>query len=179
MNPIRRLQTLKQNKPRLYQMGLYLVFGIMTTLVNWVAYLLLTSLLGLALYPKDSPAYALIANVSQAVSWVVSVLFAYFTNRRFVFKSQSRGKTLLREMWQFVSARALGYLLFDLLLFNVFLLFLTDRWAKLWMNGFVIVFNYLASRFVVFRKPKAKPGSRKGTMEQDLHEPIINPEEKP
>ena len=84
------------------------------------------------------------------------MLFAYFTNRRFVFESASRGRDMLREMWQFVSARVLSYLLFDLLFFNVFLFFMNDRPAKLIMNGFVILFNYLASRFVVFKKPKAK-----------------------
>ncbi len=148
---IQRIKRLKADKPRLYQMGTYLFYGLLTTLVNWASYLLLTQVLGIRLYEQNSPAYKLIANISQVISWLVSVLFAYFTNRRFVFKSAVRGKMMLREMWQFVSARALSYLMFDLLLFNLLLLFMTDRWAKLIVNGFVIVFNYLASRFVIFR----------------------------
>ena len=150
-----KLRQLRAQKPRLFQMALYLLYGVLTTLVNWVCYLVLTRLLGLSAHGRDSAAYRLIANFSQAVSWLVSVLFAYFTNRRYVFQSNTRKRAFLREIWQFVSTRALGYVLFDLLLFNIFLLFMSDRWSKLFMNVFVIIFNYLASRFVVFRKPKA------------------------
>lgn len=149
-----RIRRFKARKPRLYQMGTYLVYGLLTTLVNWVSYLLLTGLLGIGLYERGSPAYKLIANASQVVSWVLSVLFAYFTNRRFVFGSTTKKVRMLREMGQFISARALSYLLFDLVVFNILLLFTTDRWAKLVVNAFVIVFNYIASRFVVFRPGK-------------------------
>ena len=154
---------LRERNPRLYELAAYLVFGLLTTLVNWLIYLLLTSLLGLQALEKGSAAYTLIANLSQAVSWVSSVLFAYFTNRRFVFGSRTTKGRFLLEFWQFVSSRALGYVLFDLLLFNVFLRFMGDRPAKLIMNVFVIVFNYLVSRYLVFRKGKAgEHSSREG-----------------
>ena len=65
-----------------------------------------------------------------------------------------------------ISSRALGYALFDLALFNVFLLFMGDRPAKLIMNGFVIVFNYLASRYVIFTKKRGK-GKRQAHPEGD------------
>ena len=148
---IKILNRLKTEKPRLYEIGAYLLFGGLTTLVNWLAYLALTGSLGLYTHDKASADFRLIANVSQAVSWLLSVLFAYFTNRRFVFESSTKKSGLLREIWLFISSRALGYVLFDLALFNVFLLFMGDRPAKLIMNGFVIVFNYLASRYVIFR----------------------------
>ena len=154
-----KLRRLRARKPRLYQMALYLLYGVLTTLVNWACYLVLTGLLGLSTHERDSAAYRLIANFSQAVSWLLSVLFAYFTNRRYVFQSDTRKRAFLREAWQFVSARVLGYALFDLLLFNIFLLFMSDRWSKLIMNVLVIIYNYLASRFVIFKKPKPKPGS--------------------
>lgn len=153
---IQRIKRFRENKPRLYQMGTYLFYGLLTTLVNWASYLLLTQVLGIRLYEQNSPAYKLIANISQVISWLVSVLFAYFTNRRFVFASDAGGRDFWKEMGQFVSSRALGFLLFDLLLFNVFLLFMSDRPAKLIMNVFVIIYNYVASRFVVFKKPSAR-----------------------
>ena len=149
-----RLHQLQTGNPRLYEMAAYLFFGLMTTLVNWVIYLLLTAALDLHAQEQGSAGYALVANVSQALSWIMSVLFAYAANRRFVFRSTTRKGRFFREVWQFISSRALGYVLFDLLLFNVFLLFMADRPAKLIMNGFVIVFNYLTSRYVVFRKEK-------------------------
>ena len=154
-----KLRQLRAQKPRLFQMALYLLYGVLTTLVNWVCYLVLTWMLGLSAHGRDSAAYRLIANFSQAASWLVSVLFAYFTNRRYVFQSDTRRQAFFREAWQFISARVLGYALFDLLLFNIFLLFMSDRWSKLVMNALVIIYNYLASRFVIFKKPKPKPGS--------------------
>ena len=160
-----KLDRLRERNPRLYEILAYLLFGVLTTLVNWLVYLLLTGLLGLPAQEKGSAAYTLIANVSQAVSWVLSVLFAYFTNRRFVFGSRTRKGRFFLELWQFVSSRALGYVLFDLLLFNVFLRFMGDRPAKLIMNAFVIVFNYLVSRFLVFRKGKAGATNGKGEEE--------------
>lgn len=151
-----KLRALRAENPRLYQLGVYLFFGVLTTLVNWVVYEALKALLGLAAYPQGSPAWTLIANVCQGIAWVASVLFAYGVNRRYVFESDTRRGDFFKEMWQFISSRALGYLLFDLLLFNIFLLFMADRPAKLIMNVFVIIYNYVASRFVVFKKPSAR-----------------------
>ena len=149
-----KLKSLKAKNPRLYEGAAYLFFGLLTTLVNWLIYLLLTSAMGLTRLARGSEPYLLAVTVSQAVAWIVSVLFAYVTNRRFVFKSDAKRGSLLREMWLFISARVLGYLLFDLLLFSVFLLFMGDQPAKLIMNGFVIVFNYVLSRYVIFKKRK-------------------------
>ena len=151
-----KLMALREKNPRLFELGSYLFFGVLTTLVNWLVYLALTALLGLSAMEQGSAEYLLIANISQAVAWILSVLFAYATNRRYVFRSETDGSGRLRELWLFVSSRALGYVLFDLLLFSAFLLMMTDRPAKLVMNVFVIVFNYVASRFVIFKKGGAE-----------------------
>ncbi len=154
---IERLKSLAQKKPRLYEALAYLFFGGLTTLVNWLVYLLLTTLLNLKAHPQGSGSYVLIANAANITAWVLSVLFAYVTNRRFVFDSKAKKGQMLKEFWLFVSARALGYALFDLLLFSLFLTFMQDRPAKLIMNALVILFNYLASRFVIFSAGKKKP----------------------
>lgn len=159
------LAVLREKNPRLFELGAYLFFGALTTLVNWLVYLALTALTGLSDRERGSADYLLIANISQAVAWILSVLFAYATNRRFVFRSETDGGGRLRELWLFVSSRALGYVLFDLLLFSAFLLFMTDRPAKLIMNAFVIVFNYVASRFVIFKKGGTE-GMKDGEKEQ-------------
>ena len=111
-------------------------------------------LLNLKAHPQGSGSYVLIANIANIAAWILSVLFAYVTNRRDVFKSRSRKGLMWRELWLFISARALGYALFDLLLFSLFLTFMQDRPAKLIMNVLVIIFNYLASRFVIFGRHK-------------------------
>ncbi len=156
---IERIKALAKEKPRLYEALAYLFFGVLTTLVNWLIYLLLTTVLNLKGYPQGSGSYVLIANIANITAWILSVVFAYVTNRRFVFNSKAKKGKLFREFWLFVSARALGYVLFDLLLFSVFLTFMADRPAKLIMNVLVIIFNYLASRFVIFsKKDRQKEG---------------------
>ncbi len=119
----------------------YLIFGVLTTLVNYISYLLLAPLFETTTVPT-------------AIAWLVSVIFAYITNRTFVFCSKARGwKALAFEVISFFGARALSgaldvgfmWLFSDTLGFN-------DKWMKLISNVFVIVFNYVASKLVVFRK---------------------------
>lgn len=156
-----KLKQILNKNPRLFELASYLFFGLLTTLVNWLVYEALKLIFNIAAHAPSSGQYRLIANTAQAIAWVISVLFAYVTNRRYVFKSDTKKGVFFIELWQFVSSRALGYVLFDLLLFNVFLLFMSDRPAKLIMNGFVIIFNYLASRYVVFRKGRLQTDPNK------------------
>ena len=123
----------------------YLVFGVLTTLVNYISYLLFAPLFETTTVPT-------------AIAWVLSVIFAYITNRIFVFRSEARGwKALLFEVISFFGARALSgvldigfmWLFADYMGFN-------DKWMKLISNVFVILFNYVASKLVVFRKKGGK-----------------------
>ena len=141
---------------KIREMIAYLVFGALTTVVNWAVYLALTMLL--SPNPENGNVPLLVSNIGQLAGWIVSVLFAYFTNKRFVFQSGATAQNgAWKEFWLFVSARVLSLLLFDLLLFNVLLLLgMNDKWDKLLMNVLVIVFNYAASKFVIFRKKKEK-----------------------
>lgn len=119
----------------------YLVFGVLTTLVNYISYLLFAPLFETTTIPT-------------AIAWVLSVIFAYITNRIFVFRSEARGwKALSFEVISFFGARALSgvldigfmWLFADYMGFN-------DKWMKLISNVFVILFNYVASKLVVFHK---------------------------
>ena len=140
--------------PKIRELFVYLVFGVLTTAVNWVVYLALTKLL--APNPENGETSLLVSNIGQVAGWGASVLFAFFTNRRFVFQSGKESQNgVWKEFWLFVSARVLSLLLFDLLLFNALLLLgMNDKWDKLLMNVLVIVFNFVASKFVIFRKKK-------------------------
>lgn len=133
---------------------IYAFFGLLTTLVNWLVYFLLTSWLNPDGYAPSSAQRAFLLNGAQIAAWLVSVLFAYLTNRRFVFRSQAGGMAALREFFLFVSARVSSYLLFDLLLYNlcVFALQLDHSLTKLMMNVLVVLFNYFASKFLIFRQ---------------------------
>ena len=140
------------------EMVSYLVFGVLTTLVSWATYFLLTAILQPDQHPDGSATRVLILNAAQITSWVLSVLFAFVTNKRYVFKSQERRGGAVREFFLFLSARGLSYLLFDLLLYNfcVFVLHIDHKWTKLLMNVLVVIFNYFASKFIIFRKADRK-----------------------
>ena len=151
-----KIKTLLENHRQLQELAMYLIFGVLTTAVNWAAYLLLTWALGLRQTLPGSTPYLIISNIGQIVGWVLSVLFAFVTNKRYVFRSHSENrKGAWRELGLFVSARVASLLLFDLGLFTVLQLCgMNDKWDKLLMNVLVIVFNYVASRFVIFKKKK-------------------------
>ena len=80
----------------------YLIFGVLTTLVSLIVYYFCT----LAFLNPQNAVQLQIANI---ISWVLSVAFAYVTNRRFVFESKNPNK--LEEIIKFVSARLLTLLL--------------------------------------------------------------------
>lgn len=147
-------QILRDEKKR--EVITYLIFGVLTTLVNWLVYFTMTALLCPEGYPKGSAAQMLIYNGSQWTAWVISVIFAYLTNRRYVFGSEEKRAGAWAELFRFASARLAGYLLFDLLLYNllVFNLGISHEITKLLMNVLVVIFNYFASKFLIFKKAK-------------------------
>ena len=147
-----KIKTLLRDE-RIKELIVYVIFGVMTTAVNWIVYSLLTAALGMTGHLEGSTAYVLIGNVSNAVAWIVSVLFAFFTNKRYVFRSEkTRENGAWKEFGLFVSARVLSYLIFDLGLYTLCLFFLPHQVDKILMNVLVVIFNYLASKLVIFRK---------------------------
>lgn len=128
----------------------YLIFGVLTTLVNWVVYFGLT-----ALFLKgESGQNALWLNLSNAIAWVLSVLFAYITNKRFVFKSTAKNKAAEKELALFFTARLGSYFLFDVGLYNLLVVVFSLHHApvKIIANVCVVVFNYVASKWGIFKK---------------------------
>lgn len=120
----------------------YLFFGVLTTVVNYIVYLPVYNLLGLS------------AAVSNAIAWVVAVVFAYLTNKPFVFKSHDwSAKTVIPELTKFVSCRVASGLAETLiLLVSVDLLGWDGNIWKLVTSVLVVVLNYFASKFLVFKK---------------------------
>ena len=126
---------------------LYIVFGVLTTAISWVV-----SVLCYHTLPISVP--EVLNLTSNCISWVISVAFAFVTNKLFVFESKSwRGALLLRELSSFVSAR-----LFSLLLELAGMWLLVDCMgvpfaiAKIGMNVIVIIVNYVLSRWIIFKK---------------------------
>lgn len=123
---------------------LYLVFGVLTTLVNIVAYWLFAHPL------------ALDTLISNILAWLISVLFAFFTNKLIVFESRGNGiKRFLWEILTFFGARALtGVLDTAIMVVFVDLLHINDIVVKIASNIIVIILNYIVSKFVIFAKKK-------------------------
>lgn len=132
-----------------YEMLSYVFFGVLTTLVNLVIYTILESILGQSnWYLSNLPAI------------VLAILFAYVTNRSFVFESDGN---FWFEMLKFFGARILVslvfeygtiYLLYDLLHFDTQLDLVIFRisWFKVISMLLVLAANYIASKVFVFRK---------------------------
>ena len=128
----------------------YLIFGVLTTIVNLITkYALLFTILN----AED----AIQLQVAVVVSWIVAVLFAYFTNRKFVFESRNENK--LKEFISFISGRIATLLLemFIMWFFVTFLELNTDLYVIIFTliaQAAVIISNYIISKLFVFRKEK-------------------------
>ena len=137
---------------------LYLVFGVLTTVVGFVTLKLFDMLLGKELYL-----------ISNSLSWLLCVAFAFVTNKLFVFESRSWSKDILKkEVPSFFSARIASYfieqgglwLMMDILLFKdkifdfVFFRLSGLMTAKLIVGVIVVVFNYVLSKALIFKKQK-------------------------
>lgn len=146
-----------------YEIVSYLVFGVLTTVVNFVTYM------GIALLSGEGYEEKILFTVGafelhwvlvmNAIAWVASVLFAFITNKLFVFESTSwKPAVAIKELISFLGARILSFLIFEELIFalliNVF--GIRDLISKLIVAVFVVIFNYVASKLVIFRKKGEK-----------------------
>lgn len=123
---------------------MYLIFGVLTTVISLIVYYLLT----FTILDANNPLLLQIANI---ISWVAGVLFAYFTNRKYVFESKNANK--LKEFTSFVGARVTTLIL-DMLIMGVGVTWLefNDKVMKLISQILVIVGNYILSKLIVFKK---------------------------
>ena len=120
----------------------YLFFGVLTVLVNTAAYGLFYHRLGISNF------------ISTILAWIAAVLFAYVTNKLFVFESHRDSFSgQCSEFFKFVACRALTGVL-DVVIM-VAAVDVLNRNAMIWKfisNVLVTVINYFASRFYIFRK---------------------------
>ena len=121
---------------------LYVVFGILTTVVNIGFFSLLTY------------SFKLEENLSNVIAIIIAVLFAYFTNKGLVFNSTAvtlKDKT--KEFFKFMLGRAFTMiveLLGFYLMFNVF--GISKLFSKVFITVLVIVLNFFISKFFAFKK---------------------------
>lgn len=132
----------------------YAVFGLLTTVVNYIVFGLMLKVLG--------EGSALIAN---AIAFAAAVLFAFLTNKPFVFKSKCwKIRVVCREFVVFVSSRLATFGVEELGLYFCQDHFNMDKWTFLGIDGLIyaklglslltVILNYIFGKFLVFRKPR-------------------------
>lgn len=161
MNKIKDLFT------RYREIVMYLIFGVLTTLVGMGSYFIILRV-GTALGASDEngdPTYAL-RLIAQVLQWVLAVLFAFYTNRRWVFDgADSAAKPIHIQLIEFSSSRVITLLLdtgvtfgfvwlLDAVNYTQISILSKDLIAKCVAAVLVIVGNYVLSKLWVFKKRK-------------------------
>jgi len=120
----------------------YLIVGVLTTIVSWLAY----------------AACKLFMDINQGIQmqaavfvrWAAGVLFAYFTNRKYVFKSKN--PHMLKEAANFASSRLVTYFMDALIMWLLPGVLGINDWISTFISAFLVtVTNYFFSKFLVFK----------------------------
>lgn len=121
---------------------MYAIFGVLTTVINLASYYVLYNMLH----------WSNLA--STALAWLIAVIFAFATNKKWVFDSQSmEWKVLLYELVTFFACRlATGVLDMVVMFVAVDVMAWNEMLWKLLSNVIVIILNYVASKLVIFKK---------------------------
>lgn len=131
---------IKRNKYK--DIILYAIFGVLTTIVNIGTYWIIAH------------QWSMSVMFSTVLAWIAAVLFAYITNRKWVFHSKTKDfREICRELTAFFACRlATGIIDWICMFVFVDIMQFNDIIMKTFANVMVIVLNYVASRFIIFKK---------------------------
>ena len=154
---------------------MYLIFGVLTTVVGFGTYFLIMAgaehILKIPMDNETSGVYIAVYLIAQIIQWVAAVLFAFFTNRKWVFTEADRSKGIFwKQLILFAGSRVASFLLDLGVTYGCTLLL--ALWiitppvilgialtpgivAKLVAAVLVIIANYVLSKLIVFRKARA------------------------
>lgn len=153
---------------------IYLIFGVLTTLVGMGIKFGLLAIWKVAFNIPNSDTESLMymtgAYIAQGVSWVAAVLFAFFTNRKWVFTKADRNAPILPQLGKFVGGRAatgavefiatplvttfIGFLIPQTTTVVVLMWNLAEFIATAGVAVVVIIGNYIFSKLLVFKNKK-------------------------
>lgn len=126
----------------------YLIVGVLNTIVSWAAwYLCAFTILDAQIVWQNA--------VLSAIQWVVGVVFGYVMNRKYVFKSKN--PRIMKEFLEFSGGRVSTWILdtvMMILLVNI--LSVNEYVSKIIVAVLVMIGNYLISKFLVFKKDKSE-----------------------
>lgn len=160
---------------------MYLIFGVATTVVSWVSYALFTKLISTVTFVGITVENTTTANV---LSWICAVLFAFITNKIWVFDSKSwRPSVALKELGLFVVSRLISGVIeiagvplliwfgIDQTIFGI-----EGMVAKVLISVIVVILNYVFSKLFIFKSKKKTIDENTPTDEiiEDILEDIRN-----
>ena len=124
----------------------YLIIGVLTTVVSLASFYLIR----IFVFTNDSQFDIQLANI---ISWVLAVLFAFVTNKKYVFESKSTGYQKFLEMIKFYVSRltTLGIEMFVMWLLTSPLK-VDDMISKIIVQFIIVILNYVFSKLFVFKK---------------------------
>ena len=120
---------------------LYLIFGVLTTLVDTVVFYISNYTIHIHYV------------ISTCLAWIFAVLFAYITNKIFVFSSTKNNQNIFKEIFYFFSLRLVSLLLsivFMVIMVNY--LHIPEIISKILVNIFVVISNYFFSKIFIFKR---------------------------
>ena len=120
---------------------MYIIFGVFTTVLNFLVYIIFT---------RVFEANFLISN---AVAWLLAVIFAFITNKIYVFNSTDYNiKFIMKEFLEFTISRIFtGLLDIGLLYLFVSIIYMNDLISKIIIGIIITILNYVISKMYVFR----------------------------
>lgn len=121
---------------------LYIIFGGFTFLTNLITYVVCTRLFNIDIL------------ISNTIAWIVSVVFAYITNKIFVFESkETKLSYVIKEFSSFVGCRIFSGVVELVIIFLMATLAgINDLIVKIVTNVVVIILNYVCSKLIIFKK---------------------------
>lgn len=142
------METIKKYYTKYEEVIKYLIFGVLTTVVNFVTYYVLVFL-----FRTEDGVVGIGCNVTATI---ISILFAYITNRKFVFESKTTGKKeIFKEMFSFFSCRAFSFFMdFLIYLIGCTIMKLPSFIVKMISQVVVTILNYVFSKLIIFKKKK-------------------------
>ena len=155
---------------------MYLLFGVLTTAVGWIVYFAvlwaLKAVMGLPVDDTTSARYIGAYTAAQIIQWVAAVLFAFFTNRKWVFTEADKNVSVPIQLVKFSAGRVVTFFIdYVVTFFGALALaalipaftsvsLLGRDWnfaeigAKVLAAVIVIVCNYIFSKIFVFKNKK-------------------------
>ncbi|MBP0972537.1 MAG: GtrA family protein [Oscillospiraceae bacterium] len=171
---------LKKLYDKYEELIIYIYYGLLTTILNLIVQGVAQMILNpLPISGLTIPGFwgweglvwdaaAVKTTIATAIAWTVAVIFAFYVNKKYVFKSVTKSfKQLMYEFWTFISAR-IASLFMEMVIMNIGAHFYStdgetvDNLLMYWIFKFtaqvvVTLANYFFSKLVVFRKKKDKP----------------------